>query len=377
MRTSRSVAPRRARPVLRQPAYVAPRYHSKARGRLVFALLILAVCGIVGVGGGLYWSLHHAQSSSSKRVLIHVGPGDSVSSLADQLQRQGLISNALLFRVDAKLRNLAAKLKVGDYYLRRNMSIDDMVGAFAVYSSRYLRVTIPEGFRLEQIAARLRSHGINGAEFLREARQPDPTVARTFSILRDKPTSASLEGYLFPDTYEIIPNSSARDVVRQMLQRLDQRFTPAMRAQARREGWSVYQVITLAAVVEREARAPEDRTKIASVYVNRLTDKTQTWKLDADPTVQYLLGTKKNWWPVLRTDSPATIEPGSPYNTYTHAGLPPGPIANPGLASIHAVVRPAPTNFYYFVAKSDCKHSAFAQTYQEQQANQQKYHCNA
>jgi UPF0755 protein len=166
-----------------------------------------------------------------------------------------------------------------------------------------------------------------------------------------------------------------------MVQRLNQTFAPQMRAQAARLGWAghhpIYSVLTLASIVEREARAPEDRGKIASVYVNRLTDRTQVWKLNADPTVQYILGSEKSWWPVLRTNDPSGIEPSSPYNTYTHTGLPPGPIANPGIASIRAVLFPPQTQFYYFVAKNDCRHSAFARTLEEQQINQAKYHCNA
>ncbi|MBV9279471.1 MAG: endolytic transglycosylase MltG, partial [Chloroflexi bacterium] len=342
----------------------------------IFALLILAVCAIIGGGGGLYWSLHHPQSSSSAAVTVHVGTGDTVTSVANRLQRAGMINSALLFRVDARLQNLAGKLKAGDYRLRRDMSIDEMVAAFTHYTQRYVRVAIPEGFRAEQIAARLQTIGINAAQFLAAVRHPDARVLK-LPILQDKPPGRSLEGYLFPSTYTKLPRGfTAREMADFMVETLNAEFSPALRAGARRQGLTIYQTLTLASIVEREARLPSERPLVASVYLNRLHDRTQRWPLNADPTIQYVIGTPKRWWPVLRAE-PKSIAPSSPYNTYTHFGLPPGPIANPGLASIEAVVNPPSTKYYYFVAKNDCLHQAFSETYEQQLANQQKYHCQA
>jgi UPF0755 protein len=154
-----------------------------------------------------------------------------------------------------------------------------------------------------------------------------------------------------------------------MLKTLNEQFTPAMRQRARQEGLSVYDVLTLASIVEREARVPAERPIIASVYLNRLRLKPPM-KLDADPTVQYALAKPHKWWPVITQDDYRTP---SPYNTYLHTGLPPGPIANPGLASIKAVIYPQSTHFLYFVAKGQGRH-AFARTYAEQLQNEAKYH---
>ena len=371
MKSQRSVAPRRARPDFSQPPYVAPRYHSRIWGRLIFAVLILGLGGVFVVGGGLYWFLHHPQGSSSAVVPVHVGVGDTVTSIADRLQREGVINSPLLFRIDAHIQNLGNKLKVGDYSVRRNMSIDQMVAALTIYHSPMVRITIPEGERVEQIAARLQARGINGAQFLQVVRHPDAALLR-LPILRDKPVGRGLEGYLFPNTYQVPPHYGARAMAEYMLKALGQNFTPTMRAAAARRGLSVYQVLTLASIVEREARVPGERAIIASVYLNRLNGKG--WVLNADPTVQYAVGRPRNWWPVLTTDQ---LKVDSPYNTYLHPGLPPSPIANAGLASIEAVIYPAPTTDYYFVAKNDCRHHAFAQTYGQQLLNQQKYHCQA
>lgn len=365
MKTTRSVTTRRARPVFEEPWYVAPRYHSKIWGRLIFALLILALFGGFGVFGGVYWSLHRAQSSSAAAVPVHVGAGDTVTSIANRLQSRGIISNALLFRLDARLQKLGSKLEAGDYVLRRNMSIDQMVTALGIYTSRTIRFTIPEGRRLEQVAAIVGRAGINQQQFLREALHPDIPLP----ILASKPRWASLEGYLFPNTYRVPPHYNARLLVKYMLQTLSQQFTPRMRADAAKRGLSVYQVLTLASIVEREAKAPDERPLIASVYENRLRTHQG---LFADPTVQYAVGRPGNWWPVL-TAPAGQIDPGSPYNTYTHRdGLPPGPIANPGLASIVATIYPKPTNFFYFVYKGHGRH-VFEQTLAEHNADVSKY----
>lgn len=349
MKSSRPVTPRRARPVFGDPPYVAPRYHSRLWGPVIFAILLIILIVGFGVFGGVYWSLHRPQAASAAVIHVHVNSGDDVTTLADRLQREGVINNTLLFRLDAKLQNLGAKLKVGDYTLRRNMSIDQMVSTLTIYTSRTIRITIPEGQRLEQVATIAARTGINRRQFLQAARHP----ALHLSILRSLPRGATLEGYLFPNTYYIPPHYSARQLVAFMVRTLGQNFTPSMRAAAAREGLTVHDALTLGSIVEREARVASERPLIASVYLNRFHAKQG---LFADPTVQYAIGHPGDWWPVL-TASPRSIAPGSPYNTYTHGGLPPGPIANPGMASIRAVVYPAHTTYFYFVAKGGGRHA--------------------
>jgi UPF0755 protein len=193
-------------------------------------------------------------------------------------------------------------------------------------------------------------------------------------FLADRPEGVtSLEGFLFPDTYEFPSDATARDVIARMLDTFGQRFTPELREQARAQGLTVYQAVTLASIVEREAVLPEERPIIASVFLNRLRAGMH---LNADPTVQYALGYQgegHGWWkrPLLLED----LEVDSPYNTYRHVGLPPGPICNPGLAALEAVVNPADTRYLYFVANDvagDGSH-VFAETLEEHNANIAKY----
>lgn len=355
--------PRRPRPELTNPSYRSSHSTSgtgvRALAGFLVALLVLACCA----AGVLYWTVHRAQSSSDRAIVFHVAQGDSVSTIAARLNEERLIDNPLLFRLDAKIRDLGGKLKVGDYQLRRNMSIDDTVSALMIYHANTVAVTLPEGFRMEQIAATLDAHHISGDQFLAEARHPGDLH---LSVLRAKPAGASLEGYLFPSTYDVPPHFSGKAFARYMVQTLDRKFTASMRARATSEGFSIFQVLTLASIVEREARVESERPKIASVYLNRLKIGMP---LQADPTVQYVVGTPSDWWPLL---SSAQLRTPARYNTYVNRGLPPGPIANPGLASINAVLYPAHTHFYYFVAKGNGRH-AFARTYQQQLANEQKY----
>ena len=358
---------RRPRPVIEHPTYKSPSYHSRIWGRLVFFVFLIALCAIIGVSGGLYYGLHRAQSGNAKAFTFHVGTGDSVTSVANRLQRHGDINSALLFRLDAKIQNLAGNLKVGDYVLRKNMSIDGMIAGLQVYHTDYITVVIPEGYRMEQIAARLKDDGIDAQSFLQEARNPNLKFLNA-NILADKPAGYGLEGYLFPNTYKVPKGYSGREFAKYMVQQLSVDFTPAMRATARAHGLSIFQTLTLASIVEREAQVTKERPLIAGVYYNRLKDKME---LGADPTVQFILGSPKNWWPVLQVQA-RTIQPSSPYNTYTHLGLPPSPIANPGLSSIQAAVAPARTPYLYFVAKGNGEH-AFATTLAEQTANIAKY----
>jgi UPF0755 protein len=357
----RQVISRRARPVLDNPRH-RPRSRATTWAAAIFALAALIVIALVVGVGGLYWSLHRPQGSASRATTFRVVSGDTVTSVADRLERLGYIDNTLLFRLDAKLHDLSAKLKAGDYPLRPGMSIDDAVVALTVYHAKTISVTIPEGYRIEQMAATLSRKGLDGASFMREALHP--TISSP--ILTSKPAGASLQGFLFPNTYDVSPHFGGKAFARLMVDSLNRAFTPSMLQRARARGMSVYQVLTLASIVEREAKVESERPIIASVYLNRLKIGMP---LQADPTVQYAVGTSKDWWPMLTTDQ---LRIQNPYNTYVNKGLPPGPIANPGLASIRAVLHPASTHFLFFVAKGHGRH-AFARTYQQQCANQLKY----
>lgn len=313
-------------------------------------------------------------------VTFTVFPGETATQISQHLEDQELIRDASLFRVLLRVRGLDTQLEAGDHQLRRNMSMAETMAALQEGRPPTVTLTIPEGWRAEQIAGLLAETGLaNPDAFLRLVRtgagfDPKTAVDRRYDFLADRPEGVtSLEGYLFPDTYEFASDATAADVIDRMLTTFGERFGPEMQQRVRDQGLSVYQAVTLASIVEREAQVPDERTIIAGVFHNRIDAGMY---LNADPTIQYALGYQEDagqWWkrPLYLED----LEVDSPYNTYTHVGLPPGPICNPGLAVLQAVVQPAETDYYYFVANDvagDGSH-VFARTLEEQNANIEKY----
>ncbi|TEU01695.1 MAG: endolytic transglycosylase MltG, partial [Dehalococcoidia bacterium] len=231
-----------------------------------------------------------------------------------------------------------------------------------------------EGWRWEEIADALDEQGvISREEFLEAAVAGDFDL--DFDFLRRLGPATPLEGYLFPATYFYRRDDSAEDVIRQMLQAVDGNFTEDLRSQALDRGLTMHAVLTLASIIEREAKVPEERPIMAQVFLKR---GRLGIPLEADPTVQYALAddpesvTKFGYWKAQLTDD--DLELDSPYNTYRVAGLPPTPIAAPRLDSIIAVIEPADTSYLYFVATGDEEGShAFAETLEEHQANIEEY----
>jgi UPF0755 protein len=269
----------------------------------------------------------------------------------------------------AALEGYDQKLVAGDYEFEKGMPTLEVVERIRRGQTAPLVVTIREGLRAEEIAELMESKKVISAEdFLRAIEQ-----WYEFSFLYTKPYWANLEGYLFPDTYFFHRNMTAEEVVQQILENFDQRFDADLRQEAAVAGLSLRTVLTLASIVEREAQVPEERPIIADVFLKRLR---RGMPLEADATVQYALGddpasvAKYGYWKQELTQ--ADLEVDSPYNTYRNVGLPPGPICNPGLASIQAVIRPAQTDYLYFVARADGSH-VFAETMEEHLSNIQQY----
>jgi UPF0755 protein len=304
-----------------------------------------------------------------QQVPFTVYPAETPADIGRHLQAQGLIRDAELFRLLVKQRGVGERLEAGEYELQATMTMDEIINKLQRGRLRTTTITIPEGWRLEQVAEYLGQQNIgNPQDFLRLARSNQ--FDSGFAWLRERPAGSTLEGYLFPDTYQIDATATISDVILLLLQNFDRRVTPQMRQQAAATKYSLYEVLTIASLVEREAVKAEERPLIASVYLNRL-DKDMA--LEADSTVQYALGyqpEKNTWWRRLSVDQLRQVE--SPYNTYLHRGLPPGPICSPGLASIQAVLQPAQTDYLYYYAKGDGSH-AFARTFEEHLENQQKY----
>lgn len=311
-------------------------------------------------------------STDPSPVQFTVSPGELATDVAARLQTQGLIKSADLFVNLAKYKHVDSKIQAGDYILKRTMTMDEIIIALQHGLAKMIAVTVRPGWRAEEIADYLSTLGLknfNRDQFLQLVRAGN----FDYAFLKDRPktASSSIEGFLFPETYNVpldIPNEM---LITMMLDTFNGAVTDKLRQELTASKTTLYEAVTLASIVEREAVAANERPIIASVFLNRIKKKMM---LQSDSTAQYALGYQaatKQWW-----KSPVTIDElnsvNSPYNTYRNLGLPPGPICNPSFASITAAIEPAQTDYLFFFAKGDGTH-AFAKTYDEQLQNQQKY----
>jgi len=315
-------------------------------------------------------NLEQPAGTDSTPIEFEIQPGESLVAIANRLLQMGLISDVELFRRYLQYNELDQGIEAGKFTLNKTMTIPHIAQALQQGRRDELTVTILEGRRIEEVAQRvaLQVPQINPDEFLALARDASLWKVQ-FPFLSDVPADGSLEGFLFPDTYRLPLETNARDLIERMLRNFDQKVTPQMRADAQAAGRSLWDVVRLASIVEREAVVADERPLIAGVYLNRLA---QGWTLDADPTIQYALGDGRepgNWWPNLTLEDYQGVV--APYNTYLNPGLPPGPIANPGLSSIGAVIAPQASDYFFFRASctGDGTHR-FAETLAEQEANE-------
>jgi UPF0755 protein len=298
-------------------------------------------------------------------VTITVEEGDSAQEIGERLEGEGVIQSTRLFRVLAAFTSVEDQLVAGEYEFDRGMATMQVITRLHGGLTAPLVVTIPEGLRKEEIAELLERKGIVPAQEFRDA-----LSARAYdaAFLDRLPAGVGLEGYLFPATYGFSRQVTGQDAVGKMLQAFDEQVVPTLPPEGA-TGLTLHQAVTVASIVEREAVVPAERPIIASVYLNRLQIGLP---LQADPTVQYALGNdpssveESGYWKTSLTRADLAVD--SPYNTYVNVGLPWGPIANPGLDSIQAVMRPARTNYLFFVAQEDGSH-AFAETLAEHISN--------
>lgn len=292
-------------------------------------------------------------------VTLTVPEGYSTAQVAELLHESRIIRNRLLFRALTRLMGADGKIQSGEFDFEPGIYAWDCVKSLLQGRPIYYTLTVPEGFSVESIGKLIEDRGFGSAvEFIE--------VAKDLSLLPDfissdriGETRYPLEGYLFPDTYYIRKGMSEREIAVMMLNRFAQVFDKDLRDEAEAMGMTPHEVCTLASIVEKEAYDPDERTTIAGVFLNRL-DISMT--LGACPTVLYAINKPEG--PLLWSET----EVDSPYNTYKYAGLPPGPIASFGKASLEAALNPRDVDYLYFVAKSDGTH-AFARTLTEHNRN--------
>lgn len=297
-------------------------------------------------------------------TLLKIPHGSSSANISNILAESGLIRNRFIFRLYTKYKGYDQKLQAGDYEFTPAMTIDEilekLVRGDTVVNDK--KITIPEGLHIEQVASRLEAQNVVDAQVFLE-KCADGKYSYWF--LENVPDSPyPLEGYLFPDTYYVEEEWKEEEIINMFLRRFEVIFSDTYRKRAEELNMSVHEVVTLASIIEREARLKDERPVISAVFYNRLQ---RNMLLQSCATVQYALGEIK---PVLTTED---TEIDSPYNTYKNMGLPPGPIASPGEDALYAALYPADSEYLYFVLKGDGSGGHyFGRTFQEHEANRRK-----
>jgi UPF0755 protein len=315
-------------------------------------VLLVMVLMLVGAGGFYLWAT--GASGDPRPVTLEIPEGATTSDIAALLQEKKIIRSGFAFRVAARLRGLGSSIGAGRYALETNMPLQETLDVLEQGPIvETFTVTIPEGLRVEQVAERVAEDlGLSRKEFLASAKSGAHVVPPYLPE-----GSPSVEGFLFPKTYEFITDVSEDQVIRRLLEQFEEEVGGLDWNTGEGLGFSPYELVIIASLIEREAKVDEERAKIASVIYNRLR---QEMLLQIDATVEYALPEHKNRLTYEDYEYP------SPYNTYLHPGLPPTPIASPSLASIEAALRPAKTDLlFYLVVDPETGRHAFAETYQE------------
>jgi len=331
-------------------------------------LVLIALFFIIGVAGFVYIQSnintpYNSQDNIKKEFVIQ--SGESVQQIADNLQDENLIKKADFFKLYVWKEKLAGKLQAGDYELSSAMPIAEMVDLFigGKIKSAEIKITIPEGFLNKEIDERLAGNDlIERGEFIEFDKSNNLDLSK-YKFLQDKSENVGLQGYYFPDTYIYYKDSTIENIAKKMLDNFDKKLSQDLREEIKKQNKSIFEIIILASIIEKEAGFAEDMGKVASVFQNRLDIGKA---LESDATINYITGSGRaqSTYDDLKIDSP--------YNTYKYPGLPPAPISNPGINAIKAAIYPEETDYFYFLTAKNGE-SFFSVSYDEHLKNKSKY----
>lgn len=312
--------------------------HGEARGAARASLILLLVVVLVAAGGVAAYRWLSQGTGPTKPVTVDVPEGATASQVAEILSKAGVIESGLAFNISARLRGLSSDIQAGNYALTTNMSVGEALDVLerGPLSTDVVEVTFPEGLELADVAEVARDElGVDSDAFVKRA------TSGRYSLPPYLPEGTeTVEGFLFPKTYEVPANATVDQVIAMLLGQFDLEVEGLPWNRARKLGVTPYEVVIIASMIEREARLDQDRAKVATVIYNRLE---QGMNLQIDATVQYAIPGDNR---ILTFDD---YEYPSPYNTYLHDGLPPTPVAQPGLASLEAALKPAAGEYLYYI----------------------------
>ncbi|MCK5320662.1 endolytic transglycosylase MltG [Candidatus Parcubacteria bacterium] len=333
---------------------------------IIILLILLALCGFYFVYN---YNIGANNIGNSENVIFKVASGESVKQIAENLFKQDLIRSKFYFLLYVKNQDKENALQAGEYTLNYSMSIKDIVSILASGRalSRETDVKIIEGWRLTDIGEYLEKEGISTKQnflSLTESAFTWPFDFEKPKLLNGIPNNVGLEGFLFPDTYRIYNDDNEAVVIKKMINNFADKFTEKMAKDATKQGHDVFEIVTMASIIEKEVRNYEDMRVVSGLFWNRIKNGQG---LESCATLAYIMGVDK---PVYSLDD---TKIKSNYNTYQNLGLPPGPICNPGLNAIKAAIYPVDTEYNYFLSRSDNGETVFSKTYQEHLRNKAKY----
>jgi UPF0755 protein len=328
------------------------KHHPRFEGGLVISVLSAFALLVIF----FIWNLVPVEPGARTMQIYEVPYGASLRHVCKGLEKQGIIRNRVVFEIFIRLNQEKRMTKAGHFRIGPGMSVPRIVRELVSGRPRTVRMTIPEGLTNKEIATLLAKKGLANQERFLQLATDNNFINQVFKTIR---VTHGAEGYLFPDTYEFDVNVTEKEILTEMLKQFEKVYNQYFKAipEKRRS-----EVITIASLVEKEAKEAEERPVIAGVFYNRLR---RNLALQSCATVQYVLGKRKER--LLYED----LQVESPYNTYRHPGLPPGPIANPGLDSLKAAAKPMDVPYLFFVARSDGRH-IFSNTYEEHIRAQQR-----
>jgi len=332
--------------------------------KIVKRLLLLAVLFALAAGAGAWVVYQRVQQPfrgfDGPEQFVEIAPGTGASTIGARLAEAGVVRDARTFRVALWLSGRGRELKAGEYRFDREATPFEVIDRIARGDAYKRLITFREGLTIPEMAQVFEERGFGAAAEFEQA-------AKNASLIGDLDSEAAdLEGYLFPETYALPRGTSAAELVTQMVGLFKRLYAEPLRAEAAAAGFSTRQIVTLASLVEKETARREERPLVAAVYRNRLK---VGMGMQADPTVIFALQRAGRYDGNLSRED---LQFDSHYNTYRYPGLPPGPIASPGLASLEAAVRPAAVSHLYFVSRNDGSH-VFADTLAEHNRNVQQW----
>lgn len=337
--------------------------------KIFIVLCILFALGLAGIAAA-YWQIFHADSSRTDAISIELKEGEGVRVLADRLEEQGVIANAAVLRKYLSAKGVDRKIQTGIYTFTPPLSVARIADALLHPEKNEVSLTVIPGWDLREITAYLAQQGFGTEEefaFLvgksavrTKAGDARPESIKKYELAKHIPVTASLEGYLAPETYRVFANASTEQVVEKLFAHRDSQFTEQMYTDIAASKRSVHEVMIMASLLEREVRSPEDRKKVADLFWRRYDIG---WALQADSTVHYVVNKKGDVYTTAKDR-----QTDSPWNTYKYPGLPEGPISTPSISSIMAAIYPEKNDKWYFLTTYEGR-VIYAKTLEEHNAN--------